>query len=252
VPFTISHAAAALPLRRLGKIRLPLAAVIIGSMSPDYSYFVPWGFESLETHSLFGLFVFCWPVSLALWILFVRVLEPPTTALLPEHWRTRFPPSDRDISRRGLALASAAVLLGAVTHVVWDSFTHGRTVVTEVFPALRDVAFQFGGWQFRWFFVLQLLSSVFGLAAIALWAWRQPPGRYPRPSPPVSVSNRLRLRATVAIIAGTAALATAGYFGYADAHVKIRLFHFLIGGMTGALLAWCAVAIVVRRSSSPG
>jgi hypothetical protein len=60
------------------------------------------------------------------------------------------------------------------------------------------------------------------------------------------------LRATAAIIAGTAALALAGYFGYADAHLRIRLFHFLIGGMTGALLAWCAVAMVVRRRWSVG
>jgi hypothetical protein len=252
VPFTISHAAAALPLGRLGKIRLPLAAVIIGSMSPDYAYFVPWGFERFETHSLFGLFAFCWPVSLALWVLFVRVLELPTTALLPENWRTRFPPSDRNFSRRGLALASVAVLLGAVTHVVWDSFTHGQTVVTEAFPAMLEVAFRFGGWQFRWFFVLQLLSSVVGLAVLAIWAWRLPAGRYPRRPPPVSVSDGLRLRATAAILAGTSALAIAGYLGNADEHLRIRLFHFLIGGMTGAVLAWCAVAVVVRRRSSAG
>jgi hypothetical protein len=126
VPFTISHAAAALPLRRLGKFRLPLAAVMIGSMSPDYAYFLPGGFERMETHSIAGLFLFCWPVSLGLWVLFVRVLEPPTIALLPENWRTRFPSSNREMTLRVLALASVAVLLGALTHLVWDAFTHGR------------------------------------------------------------------------------------------------------------------------------
>jgi hypothetical protein len=252
VPFTISHAAAALPFRHLGIIRLPLAAVIIGSMSPDFAYFVPWEIERFETHSLLGLLVFCWPVSLALWILFVRVLEPPTVALLPESWRTRFPPSTRDLSGRALALASIAVLTGAVTHVTWDAFTHGRTVVTEAFPALLEVAFRFGGWQFRWFFVLQLLSSVFGLAVLAIWAWRQPPGRYPRPSPPAPVSNRLRMRAVGVIVAAASALAIAGYVGNADSHLRIRVFYFLIGGMTGLVLAWCVVAVAVGRRSNAG
>jgi len=250
VPFTISHAAAALPLRRLGKIRLPLAAVMIGSMSPDYAYFLPGGFERVETHSIAGLFLFCWPISLCLWLLFVRVLEPPTSALLPESWRTRFPPSSREMTLRVLALASAAVLLGALTHLLWDAFTHGRTFVTHAFPALKSVAFHFAGYRIRWFFLFQLLSSVFGIVALAIWAWRQPPGRYPRAVPTAPVSNVMRLRAVFAIICVSSTLAIAGYLANADLHLHGRVFHFLIGGMTGLVLAWCAVAVVFRRHSN--
>ena len=36
MPFTVSHAAAVLPLQRLG---LPLTALMIGSMAPDFGYF---------------------------------------------------------------------------------------------------------------------------------------------------------------------------------------------------------------------
>ena len=250
VPFTISHAAAALPLRRFGSFRLPLAALMIGSMSPDYAYFLPGGFERVETHSIGGLFLFCWPVSLGLWLLFVRVLEPPTIALLPENWRTRFPPSSSEMTLRVLALASVAVLLGAMTHLAWDAFTHRGTVVTNAFPSLKSVAFHVAGWRIRWFFLLQLLSSVFGIAALAIWAWRQPPGRYPRPAPPPAVSNTMRLRAVLAIISVSSSLAIAGYLANADLHLQGRVFHFLIGGMTGVVLAWCAVAVVVRRLST--
>jgi hypothetical protein len=253
MPFTISHAAAALPLRRLGNIQLPLAAVMIGSMSPDFAYFVPGGFDRFESHSLAGIFLFCWPVSLALWVLFVRVLEPPTRALLPDSWRTRFPPSSREFSARVLALASVAVVLGAVTHLVWDSFTHRGTVVTNAFPALHDVAFLVEGrWRIRWFLALQLLSSVFGLLVLAIWAWLQPPGKYPRPSPPTPISNAVRLRAAAMIILGSSALAVAGYLANADLELKGRVFHFLIGGMTGLALAWCAVAVMFRRHSISG
>ena len=250
MPFTISHAAAALPLRRFGKFRLPLAALMIGSMSPDYAYFVPGGFERMETHSIAGLFLFCWPVSLGLWMLFVRVLEPPTTALLPENWRTRFPPSSRDMTLRVLALASVAVLLGALTHLVWDAFTHGRTFVTHAFPALKSVAFNVAGYRIRWFYLFQLLSSVIGIAALAIWAWKQPPGQYPRNMPRAPVSNAMRLRAVFAIVCVSSTLAIAGFFANADLRLQARVFHFLIGGMTGLMLAWCAVALVFRRHVS--
>lgn len=250
MPFTISHAAAALPLRRFGKFRLPLAALMIGSMSPDYAYFLPGGFDRVETHSIAGLFLFCWPVSLCLWLLFVRVLEPPTTALLPENWRTRFPPSDREMTPRVLALTSVAVLLGGLTHLVWDAFTHGATVVTNAFPALKSVAFHIDGRRIRWFFLLQLLSSAFGIVALAIWAWRQPPGRYPRPLPKAPVSRGMRLRAVVVIIGVSSALAIGGYLANDEQHLHGRVFHFLIGGMTGLVLAWCAVALVLRRHST--
>jgi len=250
VPFTISHAAAALPLRRFGSFRLPLAALMIGSMSPDYAYFLPGDFDRVETHSIPGLFLFCWPVSLALWFLFVRVLEQPTIVLLPDHWRTRFPPSVQDMTLRVLTRASLAVLIGALTHIVWDAFTHRGTIVTEAIAPLRAVAFHFHGWRIRWFVVLQLLSSVFGIVALAIWAWRQPPGRYPRPLPPAPVSRAMRLRAVAAIFIGAFVLAIAGYLAHADLALHGRVFHFLIGGMSGLVLAWCAVAVLVRRRSN--
>ena len=62
---TIAHAAAVLPLRQFGKLRLPLVALMIGSMSPDYAYFLPGDLDRVDTHSFAGLFYFCWPVSLA-------------------------------------------------------------------------------------------------------------------------------------------------------------------------------------------
>ena len=164
MPFTISHAAAVLPLQ---KTRLPLAALMIGSMSPDFAYFLPGEPLRELTHSIAGIFWFCWPVSFALWFLFVRVLEQPTLALLPDRWHARFAPSDRELSLKTFALASAAVVLGAATHILWDSFTHRGTAVVDALPALHAVAFHVHGWRIRWFMVLQHLSSVFGLLALS-------------------------------------------------------------------------------------
>jgi hypothetical protein len=246
VPFTISHAAAAIPLRNLGKFRLPLSALMIGSMSPDFAYFLPGELDRVETHSLAGLFYFCWPVSIALWMLFVRVLEQPTIALLPENWRSRFPSSNTKIPLRLLATASVAVILGAITHVVWDSFTHRGTVVVNAIPPLHAVAFYLGGWRIRWFVVLQLASSVVGILLLAIWAWRLPPGQYPRPSLP-SVSHGTRVRAAAVLITASLGLAITSALMHPDSWISIRVFHFLIGGMTGLILAWIGIAFWLRR-----
>ena len=243
MPFTISHAAAVLPLRKLNNSRLPLAALMIGSMSPDFAFFVPGDTDRVDTHSIPGVFWFCWPISIALWLLFVRVLEQPTTALLPENWRTRFAPSDRDINLRTLALASAAVILGAMTHLIWDSFTHRGTAMTDSIPILRSVAFHYEGWRVRWFVVLQHLSSIFGMLVLMAWAWRLPPGRYPRPSSP-ELSNSTRIGAAAVVVTASAGLAIAGFLLNSETWFVRRLFHFAIGGMAGGALAWIAIALI--------
>src|ERR1044072_8771303 len=93
MPFTISHAAAVLPLRSL--TRLPLAALMIGSMSPVFPSSLPGDLDRLETHSFAGLFWFCWPIGVAAWVAFVHFPEAPTLALAPPRRHDRFARSGR-------------------------------------------------------------------------------------------------------------------------------------------------------------
>jgi len=244
VPFTISHAAAVLPLRKLTRGVLPLAALMIGSMSPDFAYFLPGESLRVVTHSIPGIFWFCWPVSMAVWLIFTLVLERPTFALLPDSWYARFTPSSREMTFMSLALASAAVIIGAATHILWDSFTHRGTLVVEALPGLHSVAFHYHGWRIRWFVVLQHLSTVAGVVILLIWAWRLPPtNNVPRVLPPAS--HATRIRAVAFVIAATLAFAIARYALNADLWLGRRLFHFAIGGMTGLVLAWFVIALMI-------
>jgi len=245
VPFTISHAAAVLPLQ---KTSLPLAALMIGSMSPDFAYFLPGDPLREHTHSIAGIFWFCWPVSVALWFLFVRVLEEPTRALLPDRWNARFAASDGEASLKALALASAAAVLGAATHILWDSFTHRGTAIVDALPGLRAVAFHYHGWRIRWFMVLQHLSSIAGLLALAFWAWKRKPIHDNSRTFPAT-SHAARIRAVAILVAASLGLAVTGYVINSDTWFLRRLFHFAIGGMTGFAAAWLAIAVAIQRSS---
>jgi len=248
MPFTLSHAAAVLPLKNS---RLPLAALMIGSMSPDFAYFLP--FETLtrlSTHSPGGILFFCLPIGLAAWLLFVRVLERPTIELLPETWRDRFPRSDPRFSLSALSLAGVAVIIGAVTHVVWDSFTHAITPVTLAFPVLHAEVFRLDGHSIRMYFFLQCLSSVFGLLALAIWALRlqqSAPCARSTDEPRNILPAQARIIAVGVLIASSAVTALIMYAGSTDSPLRHRIFQLLIGGMTGWLLAWCAIAVLINR-----
>lgn len=219
---------------------------MIGSMSPDFAYFLPGEPLRVLTHSIPGIFWFCWPVSMVVWLLFTRVLERPTFALLSNSWYAKFTPSSREITFVTLAWASAAVLVGAATHVLWDSFTHRGTLIAEALPGLHSVAFHYHGWRICWFVVLQHLSTVVGMALLLIWAWRLPAtNTVPRTLPPASRS--MRIRAVAFVIAASLAVASVRYAFNADLWLGRRLFHFAIGGMTGCILAWTVIALMITR-----
>jgi hypothetical protein len=249
MPFTISHAAAALPVHALGRSRLPLAALMIGSVTPDLVFYIPRYVEYDNSHSLSGVFTFCLPLGLLMWWFFIRVLERPTISWLPEAWRTRIEPTPKP-GLRAWPWAALAVVLGALTHVVWDSFTHSETPLVDALPALRNEV-ALGGVPVPLYFVLQVLSSVFGLVVLAGWALRIP--RKPRILASVEVaeaqpppSNRDRFVAVAFIGAIACAVAALNLFRYSHLPAGAIVFVVLVGGMAGAAIGWTIVALSIR------
>jgi len=124
MPFTLSHPLAVIPLKRTG---LVFSALVVGSMSPDFEYFLRWRQDHHGSHTLLGLFAFCLPSSLVVLWIWHELLKRPLIELAPESHRVRLAFAEREFSfgpgRRFLVIC-ASVLLGAITHIAWDSFTH--------------------------------------------------------------------------------------------------------------------------------
>src|SRR5262245_57475154 len=233
---------------------MPLAALMIGSMSPDFSYFLMTPPGRFATHSLQGLFVFCLPVGLVIWLLFVRVLEKPTLALMPPKWAARIIPPHREWTFKSVLIAAVAVFLGGVTHILWDACTHADTFVTNGIPALQAVAFVVGGVEIRWYGILQHLSTLLGLIVLAVWATRKLGSPHASPLPEdalPAVSNRLRAVAFAFLVAATIAGAIIRDAIYAEQILEYRLFHLAMGGMTGFALAWLAIAVSFHLGRRP-
>jgi hypothetical protein len=246
VPFTISHAAAVLPLQRITRSRIPLAALMIGSMAPDFAYFLPMSISRMSSHGFDGLFLFCLPVGLAVWVLFVSLLERPTIELLPSPWRERIPRSAR-ITPRSLAIAGLGILIGAVTHIAWDAFTHGGTPVGDIFPVLNSKLFEVRGHTIHVFGVMQLLSSVAGLLALAYWGYNLRNAPRPVRTSHSFLSDRVRILAAVMLIGTSVVAAIAAFVATAGHSLGVRVFEMLITGMTAWAIAWCAVAVAVTQ-----
>jgi len=63
MPFTLCHPALVVPLHRCVRRWTSLSALVIGSMAPDFVYFLPAGVDGVFSHSVPGLFLYCVPAA---------------------------------------------------------------------------------------------------------------------------------------------------------------------------------------------
>ncbi|MEU6392562.1 DUF4184 family protein [Streptomyces sp. NPDC046939] len=176
MPFTLSHAAAVLPfLRRDGAGRGPLvpSLLVAGSFAPDVTYFaagaVPGAMEFGDvTHSFPGVLTVDVAIALGL-VGLERLIREPVLALLPRRVRGRVGSLLR--GRAGLPWSPGwwyvSAVLGAVTHVVWDAFTHPGRWGSRVIPALDE---KVAGSPLYWW--VQYGSSAVALGVLGVFVWR--------------------------------------------------------------------------------
>jgi hypothetical protein len=173
VPFTLSHPAAVLPIART---KLVFSALVAGALAPDIGYFLTFSSQHAESHSLAGLFTVCLPSGFLLLLLFHKLLKRPLLALLPSSHQARLFPYAQNF-RFGPALRVALILLslliGSITHLTWDSFTHQTGWVVQRVPELNTPIQLTHTKAMPVYKLLQHGSSVLGLIVLALayFAW---------------------------------------------------------------------------------
>jgi hypothetical protein len=260
LPFTLSHAAAVLPAVRgdgTGRGRLVPAVLVAGSFAPDMTYYaasvLPGAMEfGTFTHSFTGVFTFDVLVAWALvgaWL----VLREPLVALLPRARQGRV----AGLLRCGAAqerVRPSAVLwwyvsaaLGALTHVVWDAFTHHDRWGMRLFPVLgREIA----GSPLYWY--LQYGSSAVAavvIAAFVVVALRRTPSGEPVGVPVLSVSDRWWSAAVIGCCALVAVVQRASrWWAYWGSSAKLweLIPTVCFGGGAGLVLGLALYAVGVR------
>lgn len=190
MPFTLSHAVVAPPIAHLSRNFLPIAAVAIGSMLPDfYRLFTTQegGFSHswpaiLHPNFMIGL-GFCllwyWLYRPVLYQLFD--LEDPLPIL-----------SIGDAIKFSLG-CSIGLVLGNALHILWDGLTHldSRTWILHDFLAQSVQLF---GHEVVLHVILQLSCSAISLPILAWMMWRY------RKQHHMEYAHSLYLKLTISLI----------------------------------------------------
>ena len=199
MPFTLSHAAAALPF---GKLEPIWPALVMGTFAPDLQYFVMLSHEDRSGHRFPDLLLFTLPAALVTLWLFEWIVKGPAIELLPSGIQRRLQDRLEPLPFRGWKQFGLIVLwirVGIATHLVWDQFTH-----TSHWTWLKtgvSVPFLYPMTLTK---ILQHVSTVLGLAILFVWllAW------YRRTAPlPIADSREFPGLVKVAIVFSMGALA---------------------------------------------
>lgn len=90
MPFTFSHPAIVLPLTYLPKKWYSLTGLVIGSIAPDFEYFIRIKVQSNYSHTWFGLFYFNLPLGIILAFIFHNIVRNTLIQNTPIFLQQRF------------------------------------------------------------------------------------------------------------------------------------------------------------------
>ncbi|HXA10028.1 MAG TPA: DUF4184 family protein [Chthoniobacterales bacterium] len=182
MPWTLSHPAAVLPLRRFTPWPLDFAALVAGSMTPDLGYYIDRFDLSTFAHTLPGSFVACLPTGVIFLLVFYLFCKPFCYALPAPHRQVLLPLCP--VFPKGLtrwAIIIFSLLLGTWTHNFWDAFTHEHGWFVDRITWLQQPVLQVPSTTICVYLALQELSTVVGFVIVAIayarWLRRQPVDR---------------------------------------------------------------------------
>lgn len=177
MPFTFSHPAIVLPLTLLPRKWFSLTGLVIGSMTPDFEYFLRMKIVSKYSHTIDGLFWFDLPLGLLLAFIFHNMVRDRLFDNLPTVLKSRFS-AFRHFhwnahAKRNCFVVAISILIGAASHVFWDSFTHEHGYFVQKIPALQ-IKFELIGEQIAVLKILQHGSTLIGGLLLAFSIYKLP------------------------------------------------------------------------------
>lgn len=189
VPLTVpTHPLAVVPLKLWRPRWFDGVALVLGSIMPDIAYVADGYGVTIHSHAWHAPLWWSLPLCLV-GARLIRWAAPVVAAHLPT-------PALRDYGVLGAVrhrwwVTAGSAVLGAISHIVWDAFTHPRVDGGRIlFPWLHNQA-PFGS---PWWDLLSTVSDLLGLTA-GLWlaayvtrrrlvrAWYGPPPPMPSPRP---------------------------------------------------------------------
>lgn len=177
MPFTFAHPALILPLRYLPKKWFSLTGLIIGSLIPDFEYFLRMKIKSNYSHTIGGLFWFDLPLALLIAFTFHHIVRNQLIANLPSLLKSRFIHYQtfnwNKHFRKNSFVVLYSILVGASSHLFWDSFTHHDGYFVSQMSYLKNVI-KINNFHIPILKALQHSSTFFGAIVITYTIYKLP------------------------------------------------------------------------------
>lgn len=210
-----------------------LSALVVGSLAPDFRYFLNLAPRSHFGHSFKGIFIVCLPVGLAVLWIFQQIMKLPLISLAPQSHQQRLAALAKPFpwgGARRFVLIVASLLLGAISHLAWDAFTHDRGLVVRNVPDMRVPLEEFGTHR-PLYNVLQHGSSILGLAILLFWYWRWFKRTPPQPVPlylQINARTKAWVTGSILCLASCPAAVYAFFYSYHLASTGLFVGAFVV------------------------
>ncbi|MRX67815.1 protein of unknown function [Flavobacterium resistens] len=181
MPFTFAHPAIIFPLKYFPKKWFSWTALIIGSLTPDFEYFIRMQVQSKYSHTVSGIFWFDLPLAIALTFVFHNLIRNDLFLNLPNSFKSRIIAFTEfnwtNYFNKNLFIVLLSAIIGIASHLFWDAFTHKNGYFVIHIPELRNTFILFGNKVTFWK-ATQHLSTLIGALFIAIAFLKLPKKHY--------------------------------------------------------------------------
>lgn len=171
MPFTFSHPAIILPF--LKNKKMSATALVIGSMSPDFEYFFRMKMQSELSHTLLGLFLVDFPLCFLVIFVFHGIIKKPLIDNLPLFFKNRLQLLRNfdwfGYLKKNVFLVLISFVIGALSHLFWDSMTHWDGYLVQRIPFFNEELFTIPIYK-----IAQHLSTIVGLGILLFYIYKLP------------------------------------------------------------------------------
>lgn len=170
MPFTPAHASIVLPLLRLKPQHVSATALVIGSVAPDFEYFLKMSVSSQYSHTILGILYFDIPLTVLLAFLFHGIVKENLISNLPVFFQYRFQDllnlNFKDYFKTYYWVVIISAFIGSSSHILWDAFTHNDGFFAQRISIYKHIVVPFDGVRYPLFYALQHISTFVGLTII--------------------------------------------------------------------------------------
>jgi Domain of unknown function (DUF4184) len=171
MPFTPAHPAILLLLKPFKKLQLSWTAMFIGSIIPDFEYFIWMSPSAYVSHTILGIFIFNLPMTFIIAFVWHQLLYPiiiPRIIFFHQRIQLEERPAFIEWMKNNWRVFILSATVGIITHLLWDSFSHANGYLVHRVPFLLEFI-QLGNFSVRACYVMWYISTIIGMTTMVLW-----------------------------------------------------------------------------------